>query len=482
MPTLYEFVREAWPLVEAMPFRDSWHVRATCEHLAAVTAGQIKNLLINIPPGTGKSLIAAVFWPCWEWTKDAAVRWFFASYSGVLSTRDSVRCRYLVESEWFQKNWGVALRDDQNQKTFFQTEVGGYRIATSVGGRGIGEHPDRIVADDPNKVQGVESDVQRQNVVTWWSQTMASRGVVRGARRVVIMQRLHANDLAGYILANEADDYVHLCLPMRYEPGRMVTTPIGWNDPRTVEGELLAPTLFDETAVAKLEKRLGPWGSAGQLQQRPAPRTGGLFEEGWFSQVVDFAPAEARRVRYWDKGATKDGGCPTCGVLMAEWEGRYYVEHVHRGRWSPHARNREMKAVAEEDSRQYGGRVQIWIEKEGGAAGTDAKWHDAHNLAGYMVHFDDPAGEGSKIIRAAGFSAQAEAGNVIVCRNPMRPWDVTAWVQELVQFPRALGKDQVDGTSGAFNRLANPDPESAAVDEQALAASKAGACPVPRLF
>src|SRR5215471_9525053 len=100
--SLHEFVRQGWSQVESVPFVDNWHVGAVCEHLQAVTEGQIKLLVINIPPGLGKSLLTCVFWPAWEWTLDPEVRWLFASYDQRLSTRDAVRCRTLLGNSWYK--------------------------------------------------------------------------------------------------------------------------------------------------------------------------------------------------------------------------------------------------------------------------------------------------------------------------------------------------------------------------------------------
>jgi hypothetical protein len=157
--SLYEFVRQGGAEVEATPFVDNWHIGAICEHLQAVTTGQIPQLLINVPPGMGKSLLTCVFWPTWEWALDPTVRWFFASYDQQLSTRDSVRCRTLLSRPWYRARCAqkFTLTGDQNQKTYYETDQGGYRLATSIGGHGSGEHPDRIVCDDPHNVQQAES-------------------------------------------------------------------------------------------------------------------------------------------------------------------------------------------------------------------------------------------------------------------------------------------------------------------------------------
>src|SRR5262249_9642058 len=168
--SLYEFVRQGWAEVEAAPFVDNWHVGAICDHLQAVTDGQIPKLLINVPPGMGKSLLTCVFWPAWEWANDPTVRWFFASYDQRLSTRDAVRCRPLLAKPWYRARCVQTLRlnEDQNQKTYYETEQGGYRLATSIGGHASGEHPDRIVCDDPHNVQQAESPSERQAVLDWW--------------------------------------------------------------------------------------------------------------------------------------------------------------------------------------------------------------------------------------------------------------------------------------------------------------------------
>jgi hypothetical protein len=216
--SLHHFVRQAWPIVESAPFIDGWHIRAICAHLEAVTRGDILKLLINVPPGCSKSLLTCVFWPAWEWVNNPTLRLFFASYDQRLSTRDSVKCRILIGSQWYQANWGERFQftGDQNQKTYYENNRGGYRLATSVGGHGTGEHPDRIVIDDPHDVRGSESEAERQSAHGWWNLTMGARGVSRSARRVIIMQRLHQDDLSGRVL--DQGGFEHICLPMRYEP------------------------------------------------------------------------------------------------------------------------------------------------------------------------------------------------------------------------------------------------------------------------
>jgi hypothetical protein len=156
---------------------------------------------------------------------------------------------------------------------------------------GTGEGGDFIVADDPHNVIEAESDAQREAVLHWWDQSMSTRGNdPRTVVHVVVMQRLHERDLSGHLL--EQGGYEHLCLPMEFEPRRRCVTSLGWRDLRQREGELLCPGRFPRQEVDELQRRLGLYGTAGQLQQRPAPLDGGLFRRSWFRVVA--APPDER--------------------------------------------------------------------------------------------------------------------------------------------------------------------------------------------
>jgi predicted phage terminase large subunit-like protein len=419
-----------------------------------VTEGQIQKLLINVPPGMGKSLLTCVFWPAWEWLIDPTVRWFFASYDQQLSIRDAVRCRALLNQPWYQLRCArkFKLLGDQNQKTHYETDLGGYRLATSIGGHGSGEHPDRIVCDDPHNVQQAESELERLTVLNWWDLTLSTRGVSRQARRVIIMQRLHEADLSGHVLGEGG--WVHLCLPMRYETERKCITVLGWSDPRSDAGTLLCPQQFPEATVAQLEKSLGAYGTAGQLQQRPAPREGGMFKENYFNQRIKAAPYHATRVRYWDRAATQDGGCYTAGTLLAKAaNGNWYVENVVHGQWEPDIRDEQILATALRDRSRYGPNHDpiIYIEHEPGSSGVDAYKHTARKLAGFRVDSDRPTG--SKEVRAEPWASQCAAKNVYLVDD--ESWDIAGWISEHCMFPKGKLKDRVDSASGAFGKLAN---------------------------
>jgi predicted phage terminase large subunit-like protein len=453
---LADFTRQAWHIVEpGTPIAWNWHIDAICSHLEAVTDGRIRNLLINIPPRCMKSLLVSVFWPVWSWLRRPSTRWIFSSYSQVLSTRDSLKCRRILESDWFQRNWSsrFAITSDQNQKTRFENDQSGGRIATSVGGIVTGEGGDFIVVDDPHNVLEALSDVQRESALIWWDEAMTTRlnSPTKGGR-VIVMQRLHERDLAGHVL--EQGGYEHLCLPMEFEPERRCSTSIGWSDPRDEEGELLWPTRFPAHEVVEYKKRMGEFASSGQFQQRPAPRGGGMFKVDRFRLLPDAIPETAidRTVRYWDKAATEGGGCHSAGVKvakikkeMAETLGvEYVVLHAVRGQWGVAEREGHIRSLAELDGRK----TEVVVEQEPGSGGKESAEATIRRLAGFKVSADRVTGD--KVTRAEPYAVQVEVGNVGIVTG--------SWAHDFIEehrlFPASQYKDQVDAAAGAFAKLA----------------------------
>lgn len=280
--SLHEFVKLYWDVVEPdTPFVDNWHIRSICEHLEAVTRGEILNLLINVPPGTSKSTLVSVMWPAWEWASRPSLRYFGASYSDALSIRDSWKCRDIIVCDRYAQAYpDTAIRPGSDAKLQYDLTAGGWRLATTVAGRGTGLHPHRKIIDDPHNVRKADSDVQRLEALRWFDQTLSSRGLVLNAATVVVMQRLHQLDLSGHIMASgNYSQWTHLVVPMEFEPDRVYpVSPLGNKDPRTKAGELLWPALFDKRKVETLKTALGEYGAAGQLQQRPSPAGGGILK------------------------------------------------------------------------------------------------------------------------------------------------------------------------------------------------------------
>lgn len=452
--SLAAFQRAAWHVVEpTTPYIHNWHIDAICEHLEAVSRREIRNLVINIPPRHEKSLNAAVFWPAWLWTTDPSTRWLFASYGQTLSVRDSVKCRRIIQSPWYRARWGhmYGLTTDQNVKTRFENDTTGYRIATSVDGTATGEGGDFIVVDDPHNVKEAGSELKREGVLHWWDEVMSTRlNDPERSCRVIVMQRVHERDLTGHVLAQGG--YEHLCLPAEYDRTVQIETSLGFTDPRTEDGELLWPARYSRQALEQLKRDLGPHGTAGQLQQRPVPRSGGMFSRADFNGPVPSAPTRCRWVRYWDKAGTMDGGAYTVGVLGGydDEADAFYVVDVVRGQWDAGQREQVIRQVAAGDERALGGvlNFEIVMEQEPGSGGKESAEATIKRLTGYRCKAHHPTGD--KFVRADPLAGAAKNGQV---------WLVAGdWNEDYLRVmenagPGATYLDDMDATSGAFNHL-----------------------------
>jgi predicted phage terminase large subunit-like protein len=460
--SLAEFARQSWHVLEpATALKWGWALDAICEHLEAVTNNQISRLLMNVPPGCMKSLLVGVIWPAWEWGPRGLQhkRFLGTAHKQDLAVRDAIRCRRLIQSDWFQKRWPVRLVADQNLKTKFENTKTGFREAMAFSSM-TGSRGDRVLLDDPISVDAANSDVELHNAALTFTESLPTRVNNEYSAIVVIMQRLHQYDTSGVIIDNDLG-YVHLMLPMRFEADRRCQTVIGFKDPREEDGDLLFPDRFDEKQVAGLEKSLsaigGSYAIAGQLQQRPAPRGGGLFKEEWFKKRVDEAPEGCRWIRAWDFAATEDAKAKastayTAGVLMGLCpDGVYYVKDVVRKRGTPAQVEALIKAVAKKDTVNVRGS----IPQDPGQSGKSQVHSYVKMLAGYDYHSTPETG--SKYTRALPLAAQAEIGNVVLVNGD---WNKD-FVSELASFPTGKIKDQVDAASRAFSELVAPVPRAA---------------------
>ncbi|MGA3028036.1 MAG: phage terminase large subunit [Bryobacteraceae bacterium] len=471
---LRDFVLQAWAVVEpSTPFVPGWHIDAIIEHLEAVTLGQIRNLLINVPPRHMKSLLVSVLWPAWEWIRCPSRRWLYSSYGAQLSIRDSIRCRRLIESPWYQTRWKdrFALTSDQNTKGRFDNNRSGYRLATSVGGAATGEGGDRIVCDDPHNVQEAESDSVRKGTLDWFDVVMSTRvNDPKTAARVVVMQRCHQRDLSGHLL--EQGGWEHLCLPAEYENPRRATS-IGFVDPRQEHGELLWPERFGTAEIESLKRSLGSYATAGQLQQRPAPAEGGLLKRHWWrywqprgaslppvvvrladgTQVsiapVDVPPRVDEQIQSWDC-AFKD--LETSDYVVGQLWGRvgsaYLLGDQIRARMDCPT---TVKAVRELSQRHPGSLAKLIEDKANGSAVIQMLQHELPGLLPVTP-------QGGKVARAAAVSPLIEAGNVYLPHPQHAPW-VDDFIEECAAFPNGAHDDQVDAMTQALIRWNMPQPE-----------------------
>lgn len=443
--SLANFAKQAWRVLEpTTPLKWGWALDAICMHLEAVTDGRITRLLMNVPPGTMKSLLTGVIWPAWEWGPRGMpeMRYVGTAHEENLAIRDSRKCRDLIKSEWYQRLWPMPLDRSLDGKREFGNTQKGIRQARSFTSL-TGVRGDRVIIDDPISTDGANSDAKLESVRTTFLETVPTRINSDASAIVVIMQRVHEKDPSGIILGDGLP-YVHLCIPMRFEPDRRCTTAIGWTDPRTDPGELMFPERFGEQQVQELEATLGSYGTAGQLQQRPAPRGGGNILTAMIG-VVDAVPAGvAEWCRGWDLASSRDSGDYTAGCKIGRLQdGRFIIADMVRGRWEPSTRDATLKATAQRD----GSMLRQSIPQDPGQAGKSQVAAFAQLLVGHNLHFSVESGD--KETRANPLVSQINAGNVIMLRAP---WN-DSFIAECSSFPRGANDDQVDAASRAFNAM-----------------------------
>lgn len=447
--TLAGFVREAWPVLEPRTtFAHGWHIDAICAHLEAVTYGRINRLLINVPPGSSKSLLTSVCWPAWEWAMGfASNRYLATSFNDGPVKRDTRKSRDLILSPWYQALW-PEVRLTRTGETSFANNQTGTREGIAFGSL-TSQRGDRLIIDDPHSTETAESDAERNRATRMFREGALDRlNDLEKSAIVVIMQRLHERDISGTIMTLPELGFEHLMVPMEFDPERRCTTSIGWSDPRTEPGELMEPIRFSASAVERLKVGKGSYAYAGQYQQSPVPRGGGMFKRQWF-EVVDALPATVTRVRKWDLAATVEqaGKDPdwTVGTLMArDGDGLFYVEDVIRFRGSPLDVKRSILTTATQD----GVAVKIVLPEDPGQAGKAQAGDMVRMLAGFDVVAVRETG--SKETRATPLAAQCEAGNVKLLRGS---W-IEPWFEEFEVFPFGKHDDQIDSAAGAFSELA----------------------------
>lgn len=427
-----------------------WHVDAISEHLEAVTFGQINRLIINVPPGMMKSLLTSVFWQAWEWGPGGlpSYRYISTSYSEHFATRDARRTRDLVRSEWYQDRWPETELVRAGETSFANISTGwreAMPFSRLTGGRGH-----RVIVDDPHSTEMAESDEQRKTTTRIFRESLPSRMVhPKTSAIVIIMQRLHVEDVTGVALALNLG-YELLMLPMEYEPERRCHTSIGFKDPRTYEGELIFPERFPREVVERDKVPMGTYAIAGQFQQRPTLRDGGLFRRSWFN-MVPAAPIGVRWVRYWDLAATEEqvsaDGAYTAGCLLGRYaNGRYVIGHMIRERAEGQNVRKLIKSTAESDRATHG-LVEVHFPQDPGQAGKVQGQDLVAMLPGFIARAKPETG--SKLTRAEPVAAQAEAGNIDVV---VGSWN-DAFFDEASAFPGTKFKDQIDALSGAFGAL-----------------------------
>lgn len=464
---LYEFVRLAWSEVEPAPFVDSPHIRLVCAHLEAVSRGECLRLVINIPPGCSKSLLTGVFWPAWDWTRhNPGRKWMAISFDQALTWRDADRLRRLVASPWYQERFGhkathnleryrlqavgidgfgdregVQRRQGRQSSAVGRiwTTGGGMRLSTMVGGRATGWHADIQVLDDPTKPKDVQAGGEtarkalERTRLTWRSTFSTRKANPKSFARVIVMQRLHSDDLSA---TAEAEGYTVLRLPMEYNPKRHCKTPWG-EDWRTDPGELLAPDRFDAITVAEGRRDLGPRDAAAQYDQDPTPDAGTVFARDWLTRRHNGVPAGG--VWFMSVDCTFKGTDTADFVVAQVWARKgpnFYLADQTRARMGFAA---TVQAVCDLRAKWKQVRAILVEEAANGAAVIETLQKTIPGVIAVKP-------QGGKEARANAVTPALAAGQVFL---PDAEWTADL-VDELTKFPLGANDDQVDALTQAL--------------------------------
>ncbi len=293
--SLLTFFERAWPEIDSAKLSVNWHHIEICELLEDIAYGRERNAIVNIPPRHTKSLLVNVIWCAWLWAQPSEnrgplrgphVKFLCVSYGAHLAERMALTMKRLVEGEWYQKHWGsqVQIREDQASRADFANMAGGERISNSIEGGILGRGGDIKIIDDPQTRRGADSEKERMESIRGMSDLTTRVTDPRISAQILIMQRLHVNDATDWALKNWPADRVHLMFPARFDPER---ASVG--DPRTYRGQLLWPQIWSDDELANIEAglkaldgdRLSDYAVAGQLQQNPIPKGGGIIKREW---------------------------------------------------------------------------------------------------------------------------------------------------------------------------------------------------------
>ena len=480
--SLSAFAKQAWHVLEpATALKWGWALDAICLHLQAVSDGDIKRLLMNVPPGSMKSLLTGVFWPAWEWGPLNApnLRYLSTAHKQDLAVRDNVKCRRLIQSDWYQERWPIKIVGDQNEKKKFENDKTGFREAMSFTSM-TGSRGDRVILDDPLSVDGANSDADIAAAESTFRESLPTRLNNDESAIVVIMQRLHEKDTSGIIIKEELG-YEHLVLPMEFEERRRCSTSIGFTDPRKTEGDLLFPERFSAATVASYKKTLGEAAYAGQMQQRPNPAGGGilrtqsfqLWPTKWGVPVLDYVLQSYDGA--YDDDATSSNDPSACTV-WGIFEERGIKGALLLDAWDDHLGYPDFRKKVLADwqcaygkTKDYKGRKPDNVLVENKSSGISILQDlRAANVPATPYN----PGRMSKVARAHAVAAVHELDVIYIPESQKEPGKFVTWARPFVDqvelFPNAEHDDYVDTYTQALTFLRDSaliELSQAAVDE-----------------
>lgn len=459
----YTFFKEfAWPVLEpTTQYIDNWHIHAICDHLQAVSRGELTRLIINIPFRMLKSTLISQAWPAWEWINKPSTQWLTASFAKDLAIRDAVASRNIIESEAYKECWGdrFQMSTDQNVKSRYENNRMGKRFVTSTESGATGFGGNRICIDDPLNAKDADSEVARKASIEWFKGTISTRfNDPKKDAAVVTHQRLHEMDLTGWLINEQPNVWEHLVLPMRYDVRRTIFTggvkkevdvkdipsKIGFVDPRTEHGELLSPKRSDEETVKLLEVSIGPYHTASQLQQNPTSRGGVIFQRGdWkfykalpqLDEIIISADCTFKDLSTSDFVAIQ--------VIGRAGANKYLIKRI-KERMGFSATVMAIRTL----QAQHSSAIAVLVEDK--ANGSAVIESIKTSISGVIAINPD----GGKVARAFAIQPQHVAGNFYLPDPSIEP-SIEVFLNELSTFPNGVNDDEVDCWTQGINWFAS---------------------------
>jgi predicted phage terminase large subunit-like protein len=426
-------------LTPGQRYLPGWYIDAIAWRLERVRRGEIRRLIINLPPRSLKSIATSVAFPAFVLGHDPTRRIICVSYSGDLAKKHSNDFRAVLEVPWYKSAFPGTRIGSKDSETEIELTARGFRMATSVGGTLTGRGGDMIIIDDPLKPDDAFSDVKRSAANQWFTNTLLSRlDDKRTGTIVVVMQRVHIDDLTGFLL-EQSDEWDVLSLPAIADCHSVIPTWAGQTYIRQV-GEALAPEREPLDVLEALKQQIGSDAFSAQYQQMPAPPGGAMVKRDWIIRYVDLPPPSERRLtlQSWDTASKggPDNDWSVCTTWIVTRQNRWYLVDVWRRRVDYPA----LKAAAQALAKSWKAR-RVLVEDSG--AGTSL----VQELRGRVSGIIAVKPEGDKVSRMAVASAKFEAGEVLLPQRAAWLADLEA---ELFTFPGSRHDDQCDSISQAL--------------------------------
>lgn len=421
-------------------YAHNWHLDLIADRLTQVFEGKLRRLIITVPPRSLKSICASVAFPAWVLGKDPSKRIICASYGQELSHKLARDTASVMQSPWYQRVFATRLAGRTATADFETTQKGG-RMATSVGGVLTGRGGDILIIDDPVKPDEALSDVQRQAANDWFDHTLYTRlNDKQTGAIVLIMQRLHLDDLVGHVLEKEDWEIVNLPAIAHEDETWHYRTLLGEQTYRREVGDLLHPGREPVGVLEQIRSTLGTYAFSAQYLQAPVPLGGGLVKQAWLlSYEEDDLPETFDAiVQSWDTAIKESqladySVCTTWGI----YDKVFYLLDVYRKRMEYPELKRQVVRLAKQREAET-----ILIEDK--ASGSQLIQELRNEL--YGIHGVKLEG-GDKIMRMHAQTATIENGNVRIPKEA--PW-LADYIYELITFPKSKYDDQVDSTSQAL--------------------------------